>query len=112
VKGALLRYQVLATIVGIALVILVFVGIPLQVFAHSRAVVNIDGTIHGFLFIVYLAIGYDLVRRTGWPIWHVIVIAAAGLIPGLTFVVEIWITRRIRRDAAEVEVIDGSEPGT
>ena len=51
--GALLRYRVMAFAVGVMLVVLVFVGIPLQIAGHP-AVVQIVGPIHGFLYIVYL----------------------------------------------------------
>ena len=87
VNGALWRYRVLAWIVGTALVVLVFVGIPLQIAGHNT-VVKIAGATHGFLFIVYLVAILDLTRRTRLRLTHMVAIMACGLLPFLTFVAE------------------------
>jgi len=44
----------MAYVTGVVLVILCFVGIPLQVFANNLFVVNYVGTAHGILYIIYL----------------------------------------------------------
>ena len=54
IAGALERYKVMAYIVGVGLIILVFVGIPLQYTAGLPQVAHIVGPIHGFLYIAYL----------------------------------------------------------
>ena len=97
VAGALLRYRVLAWIVGTALAILVFVGVPLQIAGHP-GVVHIAGAIHGFLFIVYLLLIVDLARRVRLPLTHTLLTMAAGLVPIMTFVAERWTTKRVRTD--------------
>jgi len=50
-------------IVGVGLLLLVFVGIPLQYAAGKPAFAAIIGPIHGLLYIVYLATAFDLARR-------------------------------------------------
>lgn len=97
VAGALLRYRVLAWIVGTALAILVFVGIPLQIAGHP-GVVHVAGAIHGFLFIVYLLLIIDLARRVRLPVRHTLLTMAAGLVPVMTFVAERWTTKRVRSE--------------
>ena len=97
-EGALQRYRVLAWIVGTALAILVFVGIPLQIAGHD-GVVRVTGAIHGFLFIVYLLAILDLARRTRLPWRHTLLTMAAGLIPIMTFVAERWTTGWVRDNA-------------
>jgi integral membrane protein len=100
-SGALLRYRVLAWVVGTALIVLVFVGIPLQI-AGNDSVVRVAGAIHGFLYIVYLLLVLDLTRRTRLPLKHMVLTMAAGLVPVMTFVAERATTRRVReitRDA-------------
>ena len=52
-RGTVLRYRVMAYITGAVLVILCFVGIPLQIAGHP-ALVNVVGTVHGILYIIYL----------------------------------------------------------
>jgi integral membrane protein len=86
----------MAYVTGVVLMVLCFVGIPLQVFAHDDAVVNYVGTTHGILYIIYLATAYQLSRllkmKLGSP--QTVILLLAGTIPVLTFVVERWMTRR------------------
>ena len=103
-QGALLRYRVMAYIVGTGLVILVFVGIPLQVAGH-KGVVSIVGPIHGFLYIVYLLAALDLVRRARLSFWYMLAMVAAGLVPFVAFIVE----RRITASIAPT--LEGSSAG-
>ena len=98
---ALLRYRAMAYVVGVALLVLVLVGVPLQFAAGHPGVVGVVGPIHGFLYIVYLAVGYDLARRDGWSLPRMLVVALAGFVPFLTFVVERSVTRRVRAELGE-----------
>ena len=95
-RAAVLRYRVMAYITGVVLMVLCFVGIPLQVFAHDDAIANYVGTTHGILYIMYLAAAYLLSRqlkmKLGSP--QTVILLLAGIIPVLTFVVERWMTRR------------------
>lgn len=95
VEPALLRYRILAWIVGTALCVLVFLGIPLQL-AGIDVVVKVAGAIHGFLFIVYLVLILDVTRRTRLPLLHMVLTMAAGLVPGATFYAEVRTTRWVR----------------
>jgi integral membrane protein len=85
----------MAIVVGIGLILLVFVGIPLQVWADDHAVVDVVGPVHGFLYIVYLVTAADLVRRVGWPVVRLVWMALAGVIPFGAFVEERRVTRRL-----------------
>ena len=93
--GALLRYRVMAYTVGTLLLVLVLVGMPLQFLAGTKAVVAVVGPLHGFLYIVYLMVALDLARRARFTLLQLVAMVAAGLVPGLAFVVERWITRRV-----------------
>src|SRR5215469_2968915 len=93
--GALKRFRVVAWVVGVFLIILVFVGIPLQIFAHNETVVSIVGPIHGFLYIVYLIFAFDLAVRARWPFVRTVLVLLAGTVPVLTFVAERKATRWI-----------------
>jgi len=94
--GALTRYRVMANIVGTFLVVLFFVGIPLQVWAHNTVVVAIVGTVHGFLYPVFLITGLDLSIRARFPLWKAALILVAGTVPFFSFVAERWVTTDIR----------------
>ena len=95
-RAAVLRYRVMAYVTGVVLMVLCFVGIPLQVFAHNDAVVNYVGTTHGILYIIYLITAYLMSRqlrmKLGSP--QTVILLLAGTVPVLTFVVERWMTRR------------------
>ncbi len=91
-KGALLRYRILAYIVGTGLVILVLVGIPLQIWAHNKFIATYVGIAHGWLFMVYLLLTFDLARRCRWHLIRVALIGLAGTIPFLSFYAERKVT--------------------
>ena len=92
-KAAVLRYRVMAYVTGVVLVILCFVGIPLQV-AGYPAVANDVGVLHGILYIIYLVFAWMLSRRLQLATKPTVIMLLAGTIPIMTFVVERWVTRR------------------
>ncbi|MGH3321739.1 MAG: DUF3817 domain-containing protein [Streptosporangiaceae bacterium] len=99
-SGAVARYRVMAYITGTLLLVLVFVAVPLKYGAGDPTLVSIVGPIHGFLYILYLAAGFDLSRRCRWPLPQTILLLLAGTIPVLTFVVErLVVTRWLRLPA-------------
>jgi integral membrane protein len=97
---ALLRYRVMAYVVGTGLVILVCVGIPLQVWAHDETIATVVGIAHGYLFIVYLILTFDLARRAGWHLMRVALVGLAGTVPFLSFYAERKVTAWVRADQA------------
>ncbi|MDQ2724555.1 MAG: DUF3817 domain-containing protein [Acidimicrobiales bacterium] len=99
-SGALMRYRVMAYIVGVGLILLVLVGMPLQYGAGVNAVVAIVGPLHGAFYIVYLLAALDLVRRARLSFWALLAMVAAGLVPFVAFIVE----RRITAMLAEPRV--------
>ena len=92
-KAAVLRYRVMAYVTGVVLVILCFVGIPLQV-AGYPAVANDVGVLHGILYIIYLLFAWMLSRRLQLATKPTVIMLLAGTIPIMTFIVERWVTRR------------------
>ena len=109
--GAVRRYRIMAYITGVVLMILCFVGIPLQVFAHNLAVVNYVGTTHGILYLIYLGAAYLMTRQVGMKLAspQTVVVLLAGTIPVLTFVVERWVTRRYINPA--LAAAEAARPG-
>ncbi len=92
-KAAVLRYRVMAYITGVVLMVLCFVGIPLQVAGHP-AVANDVGVVHGILYIIYLACAWILSRKLRLATKPTVIMLLAGTIPIMTFIVERWITHR------------------
>ncbi len=93
-RGLLVRYRVMAFATAILLIILVFVGIPLQLVAGQPQVVNVVGTMHGFLYIAYLFVAFQLTRKLAVPKWQMVLVLLAGTVPFCAFVAERKMTKR------------------
>ncbi len=98
-EGALLRYRVMANVVGVLLLVLVFVAVPLQYGAGHPGPAGVIGVVHGTAYIVYLVSAYDLGRRARWRLRRLVAPVFAGFVPFLAFVVERRTTRRIREES-------------
>lgn len=85
---AVMRYRVMAYVVGVGLLLLVVVAMPLKYFAHQPAMVAVVGTAHGFLYIVYLLCALDLAVRSRWSLLVTGMVLLAGTVPVMSFVVE------------------------
>ena len=97
IGGALTRFRVLALTVGVNLVILVCIGVPLKYLADFDAVVAVVGPLHGFLYMAYLLVAFDLVLlRLRWPLLVAVGVMVGVTVPFLSFVVERRVTERVR----------------
>jgi integral membrane protein len=101
--GALLRYRVMAWIVGVLLIVLVFVAIPLQLAGHPRTV-EIVGQVHGFMYIVYVIVAFLLSIRERWPLLRTVLVLLAGTIPIMSFVAERKVTGWVNARRAQATV--------
>jgi integral membrane protein len=90
--GAFWRYRIMAFTTGTLLVVLVFVGIPIQVWGHNNTLEAIVGTAHGFLFMVYLVTALDIGTRLNWlrpRSWLKLgLVMLAGTVPFASFYAE------------------------
>ena len=92
-RAAALRYRVMAYITGVLIIVVCFAGIPLQVAAHNTFIVNDIGTVHGFLYIVYVVVAYLLAQKLKMKMGPTVLLLLAGTIPVMTFFVERWMQR-------------------
>lgn len=97
--ASLMRYRIMAFVVGVGLLVLVFVGMPLQYAAGEPVVVKIVGPFHGFLYIIYLLTVVDLWTRAKFTLWQLVGMIAAGFVPFLAFYVEHRTYQRILQSA-------------
>jgi len=97
-EGALIRYRVMTFIVGSALIVLVFLGVPLQVWGHFDAVAKVEGTIHGYLYLLYLFTAADVARRAHWRLGRILAVVLSGFVPFLAFIVEHRVYRQMREE--------------
>jgi integral membrane protein len=96
--ASLLRYRVIAYIVGTGLLLLVLVAMPLKYFADSPGMVAVVGTAHGFLFLVYILAAVDLSFRARFSLVKGVLVIVAGTIPFFSFVAERKVTAELRRE--------------
>jgi len=95
-KSALVRYRIIAIVVGIGLIALVVVGVPLKYLGDNASVVAVVGPAHGTLYVLYLLAAFDLSQRSKWSWKGTLAVLLAGTIPFLSFVAERVVTRRVR----------------
>jgi len=96
VSGSLLRYRVMAYVVGTLLIVLVCVGVPLKYLADDgtdaqRAgewITEYLGVTHGWLYMVFLVAAALLAKRAGWSVGFSAVTLLLGTVPFLSFYAE------------------------
>src|ERR1700742_1586629 len=95
VTAALGRYRVIAYTVGVGLLLLC-VATVLDWGFHHPQMAEIVGPLHGFLYMIYLAIAIDLALKSRWSIGGTLLVLISGTIPFLSFVAERQVTKRVR----------------
>ncbi|WP_341231345.1 DUF3817 domain-containing protein [Nocardioides salarius] len=112
-RAPLAAYRVMATIVGVLLVVLVLIGLPLHYgYLVSDAAWLAEGSgggwqlgsdisaylgvAHGWLYMIFLFCAFWLSRRAEWEIGFTAVTLASGTVPLLSFWAEHRATRRVR----------------
>ncbi len=102
-RNALLRYRVMAYLVGTLLVVLTLVGLPLKYVYGDDRVVTWTGMPHGWLYMILIITAVDLGRRAHWSWTRLLLIALAGTVPFLSFVAERSATKDVRDKVAAEE---------
>ena len=87
VRGALLRYRVMAYVVGVMLLLLVG-GMLLKYVFHVIESTSILAIGHGWLYMIYVLLALDLCFRMRWSFPRILFVVIAGTIPFLSFVAE------------------------
>ncbi|MBT0568255.1 DUF3817 domain-containing protein [Williamsia sp. CHRR-6] len=94
VRGALLRYRVLAWVTGLWLLLLV---VELVVkYGFGVTALDFVPFVHGWVYFAYLLMAIDLAIRVRWPIGKTVITLIAGTIPFLSFYFEHIRTREVK----------------
>ncbi|KAA9135494.1 DUF3817 domain-containing protein [Microbacterium caowuchunii] len=136
IRGALRFYQICSVITGIGLLLLVaemilkYTPLAVEVFAggsggflwlapvvpgpEGELLSTGDGlnlslgilVVHGWFYVVYLFACFRIWSLMRWPLWRLLLLAAGGIVPFLSFVMEAIVARDIKtylatREAAE-----------
>ncbi|MFC7545752.1 DUF3817 domain-containing protein [Plantactinospora sp. GCM10030261] len=96
--AALIRYRVVAYVVGVVLIALVVIGMPLKYIWHDATVVETVGPAHGFLYMLYLVTSFDLGRRANWSLRRMALVMLAGTVPFVSFYAERRVAGWVRAD--------------
>lgn len=99
-SGALLRFRLLAWVVGVLLVLLT-IGVVLRYGFGVPELSRTVSPVHGLMFVVYLVALVDLARRMGWGVKRLLLLALAGVVPLLSFVAERGVTREVQARALQ-----------
>ena len=98
--AAFRRYRIMSFVTGTTLLTL-FVTLALHqwdlsLWTSIKPLVVVDGVAHGtILYPIYLVFSFWVVIKARLPFWYLIVMLLAGFVPGVAFVVEWWLARRL-----------------
>ena len=114
-NSLLTAYRVMATVVGVLLIVLCLVGLPLH-WAHlvdpawfpvgsdgerlGDAISEYLGVAHGWLYMIFVFVTFALSRRAQWDIGFTLVTIVSGTVPILSFWAERRATRAVRAQLA------------
>ena len=116
-KAALLRYRVMATVVGVLLIVLCLVGLPLhygyllfpdalpeggQAYQLGADISAYLGVAHGWLYLIFLIMAFMLGRRAGWEMPFLVITLLCGTVPILSFWAEHRATVKVRAEHPEL----------
>ena len=104
----LTAYRVMASIVGVLLVVLILVGVPLKYLAGDGTglqesgewITSNLGVAHGWLYMIFLLAAFLLARREAWEPSFTVVTLLCGTVPVLSFWAEHRATKRVRLQEA------------
>jgi integral membrane protein len=96
IAAALLRYRVMANVVGVLLIALIFVAVPLNHLADIPGPSAVLGTAHGFLYGLFFLSAVDLATRAKWSLKGFAFTVLSGTVPVLSFFAERRATARMR----------------
>jgi len=99
-------YRVMATIVGVLLIVLCLVGVPLKYLAPDESgaqglgewITTYLGVAHGWLYMIFLITAFLLSRRAKWELPFTITTLLCGTIPIVSFWAEHRATARVRKE--------------
>jgi integral membrane protein len=101
VDAALLRYRIMAFVVGVSIIVLICIGVPLEAAADHPGIDKTLGFVHGVLFYpLYILLTIDLGIRTRMHPLRLAVTALLGTVPFVSFYAERQTTQFVRERQA------------
>lgn len=106
-RGAFIRYRVMAWVTGVvlaSLTIWLVVGYGFLDYANTDSKPNLYRLLwmaHGWLYVIYLVVGVDLAFRVRYSVWRTLGILIAGTVPFASFFAE----AAVHKDLVKRELI-------
>jgi integral membrane protein len=94
---ALRQLRLVALLEGWSFLVLLFIAMPLKYLAGLPLAVRIAGSVHGALFLIFIAALYRAAHTRNWPIRRSLAAFVASIVPFGTFVFD----RSLRREIAD-----------
>lgn len=95
---ALRQLRLVALLEGTSFLVLLFIAMPLKHLAGLPLAVRIVGSVHGVLFLMFMAVLYRAGSARGWPLRRWLIAFVSSVVPFGTFMFD----RSLRREIAEV----------
>ena len=95
---ALRQLRLVALLEGTSFLALLFIAMPLKYLAGLPLAVRIVGSVHGVLFLMFMAALYRAGSERGWPPRRWLIAFVSSVVPFGTFMFD----RSLRREIAEV----------
>lgn len=102
-RSVLTRYRALAYTTGVLLILLT-IGVIAKYGLDMDGVaglVQVVAIAHGWLFVLYLVLAFDLGSKAKWPFGKLAWVLVAGTIPTAAFIVERRVSRELEPLFAE-----------
>ena len=105
VRGALLRYRIMAFVVGVTLLVFcsaIFLKYVTKTIEGDSGI----AIAHGWLFMIYVLLGLDLGFRMRWSFGRLVLMTVSGMIPFLSFYAEHKVTGWVRAELGTPADVD------
>ena len=93
---ALRHLRLVALLEGTSFLVLLFIAMPLKYLADLPLAVRIVGSVHGALFLMFIAVLYRAGSERGWPLPRWVLAFVSSIVPFGTFLFD----RSLRREIA------------
>ena len=94
--NALARFRLIGKLEACSFLFLLGIAMPLKYVWHRPAAVHFAGSLHGLLFLLYLAGLYQLATEHAWPIRRIGLALVASVLPAGPFIFD----RTLRDESA------------
>ena len=103
---ALRQLRLIALLEGTSFLVLLFIAMPLKYLAGFPLAVSIVGSVHGGLFLLFLAVLYRAATERGWPHRRWLTAFVSSIVPFGTFAFDASLRREIAEMPEGVSQLD------